>query len=155
MKKLDLGQAITILANIGVIAGIVFLALELRQNNELLETEARRGLMLNRMDMNRAWAADENLMQLREKAFNGDPLTRAEQIRVEADLVSLLVGMEWEYEQFRSGRVLGVPVDGYRSIFTRFPYMKSLWPGVRRRFTAEFSRFMDEEVLAYEDASHD
>jgi hypothetical protein len=155
MKKIDFGQTITILANIGVIAGIVFLAFELRQNNELLETEARRGLMLNRMDINRSWAADENLMQLREKAFDGEPLTRGEQIRVEADLVSLLVGMEWEYEQFRSGRVLGVPVEGYRSIFNRFPYMKSLWPELRPRFTPEFSRFMDREVLEYVEASHD
>ena len=36
MKKIDLGQTINILANVGVIAGIVFLAFELQQNNELL-----------------------------------------------------------------------------------------------------------------------
>ena len=41
MKKIDLGQTITILANVGVIAGIVFLAIELRQNNELLGQQAR------------------------------------------------------------------------------------------------------------------
>ncbi len=40
MKKIDLGQTITILANIGVIAGIVFLGIELRQNNELLVVQA-------------------------------------------------------------------------------------------------------------------
>ena len=34
MKKLDLGQTVTILANIGVIAGIVFLAVELQQNTD-------------------------------------------------------------------------------------------------------------------------
>lgn len=42
MKKFDIGQTIGILANIGVIAGIVFLALELRQNNELLVHDAQR-----------------------------------------------------------------------------------------------------------------
>ena len=42
MKKIDLGQTITILANIGVIAGIGFLALEVHQNNELMSAEARR-----------------------------------------------------------------------------------------------------------------
>ncbi len=36
MNKINLGQTITILANLGVIAGIVFLGLELRQNNELV-----------------------------------------------------------------------------------------------------------------------
>ena len=40
MKKLDLGQTLTILANVGVVAGIVFLAFELRQNNEFLQLQA-------------------------------------------------------------------------------------------------------------------
>ncbi len=40
MKKLDLSQTIGILANLGVIAGIVFLGVELRQNNDLLEADA-------------------------------------------------------------------------------------------------------------------
>jgi len=37
VKKIDLGQAITILANLGVIAGIVFLAIEVRQNDASLQ----------------------------------------------------------------------------------------------------------------------
>ena len=45
LKKIDLGQTITILANLGVIAGIVFLAFELRQNNSLLETQIRSNFM--------------------------------------------------------------------------------------------------------------
>ena len=42
MKKIDLAQAVTILANVGVIAGIVFLGIELQQNNALLTADARR-----------------------------------------------------------------------------------------------------------------
>ena len=41
MKKIDLGQTISILANVGVIAGIVFLGFELRQNNALMAADAR------------------------------------------------------------------------------------------------------------------
>ena len=40
MKKIDLGQTVAILANVGVIAGIVFLAVEIQQNTESLN-EAR------------------------------------------------------------------------------------------------------------------
>jgi hypothetical protein len=36
LKKIDLGQAIGILPNAGVIAGIVFFGMELRQNCELV-----------------------------------------------------------------------------------------------------------------------
>jgi hypothetical protein len=40
MKKIDLGQALGIVANIGVIASIVFLGAELRQNNAIARTDA-------------------------------------------------------------------------------------------------------------------
>jgi hypothetical protein len=39
MKKIDLGQGITILANVGVIAGIVFLAVEIQQNSNLMQVQ--------------------------------------------------------------------------------------------------------------------
>ena len=147
MKNPDLGQSISILANVGVIAGIIFLGVELHQNNELLETEARRGLMQNRIDTNRVWAGDEGLMQLREKAHNNESLTEAENWRLEADFAAVMTAMEWEYEQFQGGRVLYAPVEGWRGIFARWPYMKSIWEDFRDRFSPEFARFVDEEVL--------
>ena len=41
MQKIELRQAIGIFANVGVIVSIAFLALELQQNNNLMEAEAR------------------------------------------------------------------------------------------------------------------
>ena len=43
MEKLDLGQFIGILANLGVILGIALLAIELSQNNELIAAQTRSG----------------------------------------------------------------------------------------------------------------
>jgi len=40
MKKIDLGQPLGIVANLGVIASIVFLGAELRQNNAIARTDA-------------------------------------------------------------------------------------------------------------------
>lgn len=40
MKKIDLGQAISILANIGVIAGIVFLVVEIQQNTAAIRSQS-------------------------------------------------------------------------------------------------------------------
>jgi len=36
MKKIDLSQTMTLFVNVGVIIGIIFLAFELRQNNQHL-----------------------------------------------------------------------------------------------------------------------
>ncbi len=35
MKKIDVGQTIGILANLGVVAGILFLVVEIQQNTEM------------------------------------------------------------------------------------------------------------------------
>ena len=51
MKKIDLGQTITILANVGVIAGIVFLAVELQQNNEMIRGQTRSQLARDVIDL--------------------------------------------------------------------------------------------------------
>lgn len=40
MKKIDLAQTIAILANLGVIVGIIFLMVELRQNSEAAKLQA-------------------------------------------------------------------------------------------------------------------
>ena len=42
MKRIDLGKTVTLIANVGVIGGILLLAYELRQNNELKAAEARK-----------------------------------------------------------------------------------------------------------------
>jgi len=36
LRKIDLGHTAGILANLGVVAGIIFLGLELRQNDDLM-----------------------------------------------------------------------------------------------------------------------
>ena len=54
MKKIDLGQTIGILANIGVIAGIVFLAIEVSQNNDQLNLQSYQTWMAANMELNTA-----------------------------------------------------------------------------------------------------
>jgi len=48
---INIGESLGILANIGVIAGIIFLAMELRQNNNLLAAQARYSLRQYRSDI--------------------------------------------------------------------------------------------------------
>jgi len=42
-----INDRLTLLTNIAVVAGIVFLAVEIRQNNEFLQSEARYHLLTN------------------------------------------------------------------------------------------------------------
>jgi hypothetical protein len=54
MKKIDLGQTVSTLANIGVIASIIFLAIQVRQTNRSIQGatyQSRASTLTGRMDM--------------------------------------------------------------------------------------------------------
>ena len=71
MKKLDLGQTITILANLGVIAGIVFLGLELRQTQSAMQAQAYQTRALDGIAWNFEIAKDENLRRVQSSLDSG------------------------------------------------------------------------------------
>ena len=78
MKKLDVGQAVTLLANIGVIAGIVFLAIEIQQNTGEIRSQASLGINDALARMNAAIYQDSELPDIlirgRESLSNLDPV---------------------------------------------------------------------------------
>lgn len=44
MKRIDLGQTIGILANLGVLVGILLLVYELAQNREMIRSQTRQSI---------------------------------------------------------------------------------------------------------------
>lgn len=74
MKKIDIGQTIQILANVGVIAGIIFLAMEIRTNTATNRIAVFQGSSANWMQINAQLATDEELVVLLDRAFAGERL---------------------------------------------------------------------------------
>ena len=64
MKKIDLSQIITILANVGVLAGIVFVALEIRQSNRIAIGTTSYELHRNWMDINNIYITSPDVVEL-------------------------------------------------------------------------------------------
>jgi len=64
MKTIDIGQAMTVLANIGVIAGIVFLAVEIRENSTQARIAATQEGVSQRMELRELIASDDVLADL-------------------------------------------------------------------------------------------
>ncbi len=82
MKKIDLGQTVTILANVGVIAGIVFLAVELQQNNELLRVEVELSRNETTAELFITVAESPELATVLAKYQRDEELTPAEQLQL-------------------------------------------------------------------------
>lgn len=55
MQKIDLGKSIGILANLGVIGGIVFLGFELRQNQLIGRSQTQTAIADARRKMTQSW----------------------------------------------------------------------------------------------------
>jgi hypothetical protein len=80
LKKLEFGQAVTLLANIGVIAGIMILAIEIQQNTGEIRSQASLGINDSLARMNAAIYQDSELADIlirgRESLNNLDPVER-------------------------------------------------------------------------------
>ena len=152
MKKLDLGQTLSILANAGVIAGIVFLGLELRQNNELMAAEARRGQLSIQMETWGQVVENPDLIPLLVKDRNGEKLTVEEEFLLNSFWMRNLSAFQWAHEE-----QLGVDqwVLLNRSNFEAYGSLRRTWQGNsdgarsdgKDNFYPEFIDFFEQNVI--------
>ncbi len=150
MKKLDLGQAISILANIGVIAGIVFLGLELRQNNELMRSEASLAQFNVDMERRRMLMDDPELIDIMSRARAGESLTETEEIRLGLFTNTMLDAYRWQFREYQAGRMPDDYLDlrMWHDVWSYQPRLKQQFEMDRSRLEPEFVKFVDEQVLA-------
>ena len=99
MKKLDFAQTIGLLANIGVIVGILFLAVEVGQNNELMADEAERVRAESRREIGRLLAENGDLATIVVKELNGEQLTEIEEFRLRNFWMRDIVGYQTSFQQ--------------------------------------------------------
>ena len=146
MKKLDFGQTITILANVGVIAGIFFLALELRQNNELLVAQTSYAQF--NVERERRMIRVEH-SDLVEKVVSGQPMTGAECRRLMLINNDTLDAYRWQFREYQAGRLTDDFVDlrTWRDVWGSNPGLIELFEQDRGELDPNFVRFVDEAIL--------
>ena len=100
MKKIDLGQSISIAANLGVIAGIVFLAIEIGQTNDQLAAQSRNTMYQLREKIASDYVNNVgDIADLIAKERRGDALTEVEAGRLNARRVQMLRSMEYMVQE--------------------------------------------------------
>jgi len=103
MKKIDLGQAIGILANLGVLVGILLLVYELAQSREMMRAQTRNSVAEMVVNLLALEASDPGIAELQVKRRAGEPLTA-----VEGERFDVLQAAYWRYRenvhyQYRNG----------------------------------------------------
>lgn len=153
MKKLDLGQMIAILANVGVILGIVFLAFELRQNNDLLGVQVR-SIQIDQQLANPNLILENPLLaSILWKIEQNEALTGEEELMMTAMALRVMRQIEYVFNdsQARGVAVPAQAIEVYRSQFRgeavfRWP-LANYWPEMRGYFDSEFVEWFENQVI--------
>jgi len=150
MKKIDVGQAAGILANLGVIAGIVFLAVEIGQNNELMRAAARDAQNERIQDYIEQVYMTPGLAEIIVKARNGTPLTDVENLKLFNRQLRLLRGYEVQYREYMEGAVDSLPRNWKKSFYEgnyRNPPLIDTWEEAKTTLRPEFVQHVEENVI--------
>ncbi len=153
LKKIDLGQALGIFANVGVIVGIAFLAFELRQNNEALNLQAR----LEREDTVRQGllrrVQNPDLIAATARVMREEPLSLEDELLL--DDLNRGALMDWwlAYHQVQDGVLAAesLPLSGWRYYFHHeFPRMDESWADFKLLIPqeVEYFRWFEENIVS-------
>jgi hypothetical protein len=154
MKKIDLGQAVQLFANVGVIVGIVFLILEIRQNTSALLAESRQSVL--------ASAQTElftlmNNSEIVSSIIKEDGLSAQESVRLDVFLTAAMKAREFSWLQYQDELIDDSQWNAeVRNIEVIFDSTRTrLWwdRSGRLAFDGRFARFVDE-VLASDPATN-
>ena len=149
MKMIDLGQTISILANMGVIAGIVFLGYELRQNNRFLAEQTRYSMLQNQIGWVDSIASNAESARLVFLPNDEPALTELQKIQRVEILMGLLRRWEWEYQRSELGIGDLPPLAAFQTGFRRV-HMGQDWAELRLQLSPEFAEWMQANVAGKE-----
>lgn len=160
MDKVDLNKWLTLTANLAVVAGIIFLAFELKQNNELLEAEIRT--------IRHNVRASDYLLPLEHKQFgdalikhhNGEPLSEYELLILNRSIATTLYNYQYVFTEYQLGRIAEhtLPIAQWRQDFDGDTSMGlKYWPDLREYweerknldFDRDFVKWMDENIVGH------
>ena len=138
----------TFIANVGVLGGILLLAYELRQNNELMEADARLNRAVMSVDAWRSTAENDDLAELRDREKSGEELSNAERRRVDASVMSIFVIVAWTFSELPE-ESLGLKQvrEVQRYNFANAPKYRRVWEARKSTFDPAFVQWMEENVI--------
>jgi len=148
MTGAKFNEWLTLIANVAVVGGIVFLAIEIRQNNELLRSESRQALVSN--DVTSLTANLENV-DVFAKLTSKEELSAEDQLRLSFMYTLDLRNREFEYFQYVNGLLDEETWLAYRHVIVvnhSSDLGRSWWDEVGRGIVdPEFADLVDELLL--------
>jgi hypothetical protein len=152
MKKLNLGQTISTIANVGVIAGIIFLGYELRQNTSAARQEARAILLGAKITEQLPLSTNAGgITNIWVKANNGDRLSETEYLQLAVSRDLSLFSYSTLYKEYQSGMLTesDIPINQWGYVL-RQPAVRQVWDQLKSGYDPAFVQWVEEAIYAAE-----
>lgn len=148
MDSSKLNNWLSLIANVAVVGGIIFLAIEIQQNNVLLRSESRQALLSN--DHTSLVADLEHLDVIKKLAFQ-EELSTDEQLRLSFVFLIDLRNREFEYAQYVNGLLDEPTWQSYRNVILinhASGRGRIWWEKVGRKIVGpDFGKMVDELLV--------
>jgi hypothetical protein len=147
---LDVGQSVGILANVGVIVGLLLLVFELAQNRELMEAQTRHDLSQSLVEQLIPLALDAELAELSLRIARDCPT--GDCVDVDYYRFELLWSARfryWQdaYYQYQLGlfdeQEFAGQLETWRTVISMNPGVRIHWRAVRAGYSADFVAEID------------
>ena len=152
MKKIDVGQAVTMLANLGVIAGIILLAYEIHQNSDVLREQARSGIVTEIGSLNAAlYENSGDIGSIVYRAAQGEPLTGEEEYRLSRFRAQNFLLWGSAFRSLQEGIIEERDFDTEavsRTFHETIPGMPKQYERVKAGMDPEFVQWLEDEVVS-------
>ncbi len=144
-----LNKWLRLVANIGVVAGIIFLAFEMKQNNELLLAQGRAIGEENRMRIEIEIMQNAELRETMVKLNAGEELTPEQALLNRVFISTNFNSWQATWLEYEAGLI---DIDGYverwRGLFHSNDRMPGRWEDTRDRYDPGFAEWMDAHIVA-------
>ena len=150
MDANKLNSWLSLLANFGVILGIVLLVYEIRQNTDMMRAQINQSRAEAAMSEQQATYNSDHIPALGAKIERGDPLSTEDRIRYEAYLRAFNRNMDnqlWQYNQGLLGENIPRSMrTAVRRVIGGYDMSLATWDQQKIQFTDEYVAFVEEAI---------
>ncbi|MGB5353618.1 MAG: hypothetical protein WBN32_08420 [Woeseia sp.] len=147
MDTNKLNRWLTLGANLGVLAGLLLLVLELNQNREMMRAQTRHEMAMAIVELLLVPASNEQLADLMYRAETGGEITATERFQFNMRTNALLRYWEDVHYQYRVGLYdeieFSKQIEAWRAALQRSEGMRVYWCEVRELYSPEYMAEMD------------
>jgi hypothetical protein len=145
-----LGSWLTVLANVGVIAGLVLLAVELRQNSQIVRAEAVASLLAGQSSAETAFMGDDTAAAMATALTTPEALRDDEILQMWAYLNTTVISAEQIYSMYALG--LATQEDRQSAAkkaadWISFPFGRIWWGEMKTNFPRRLTTDIDSALL--------